>query len=165
MKKAFAITVVLSLFICFCSCQPEREIKSITIGENTYSSVYLCSFTNADINYEYTAINQTDLKPSSDGYVFITNKNNKTAEVWEQFVFCRQPDAASYSSADITILADVTEIIEQYPIQVESQGDSYVITYYTFSHKTNSEKERLTDSLSKHVVKTAKENVVMVYYE
>ena len=166
MKRLLFVVLFLCVIPLFSSCSSQKEIKSITIGENTYYSVYLCSFDNADINYEYTPLYKTHIDhPTSSGYVFVKDRSIERADVWQQFYFNKDPNASSITSEDVKIHADIVDFVENYAIRLEKKRDTYVITYYTFSYSTDTDLQRLKkQSLEKHTIEVTQDDVIISYY-
>ena len=150
------------------SCSEKREIKSIEINDEIFYPKYLCSFENADIDYDYIILNDIGIsKPTSSGYTLISDKTNKKVQVWNSFYFERENNLTFITENDNKTFADIIEIIEEYAIEIKEKKDTYIITYYTFSvsSATDIDKNRLIDSVEKHMIETVKENVIITYYE
>lgn len=174
MKRFLVLILVFILIISISACDTEREIKSVTIDDKTYYSLFLYSFTDAEIPEKYSEILDTPIEqPAKDGYAVTKDKNADTIDVFEQFVRTNSDlseitpnDVYSTSSfGTIAINAKVKELIESYPITIEHKSDTYVITYYTYEYSTDTDKDRLIEeSLKKTTIEVVKDNVVIEYY-
>lgn len=173
MKKVvcFFCIIFFSVFI-FSSCGPQKEIKSIVVDGVKYNSFYIYSFENANIIDDYKILYKSNVdKPTQDGYVRSVERLNKGDDlvVWEQFYFAYQDDdATSISSSDIIhCTAKVIKIEKEYTIELDEDGERYIITCYTASNnKSDTNLDRLeSDSIEKIVLDVPKQDVVIEYYE
>lgn len=175
MKRFLSIALILVMLFSFSSCDSEREIKSVKIGDKTYYSLFLYSFTDAEIPEEYSEISDTPIEePAESGYAITKDKDAEVIEVFEQFMrkntdLSESDSNNSYSVTSgyttVAIKANVKELIESFPITIEHKSDTYVITYYTYEYSTDTDKDRLIEkSLEKTTIEVVKDNVVIEYY-
>ena len=148
-------------------CSNNKEIKSVTINEKTYCSLYVYSFIDAEISSEYKVLFSTPVEqPSKEGFVVTKNKFADYVDVWNQFIFTKKEDSTltSVSSDDLTIKAKVNALEKEFPISIKENTDTYTVTYYTYAYSTDVKLDRLVDdAIKKHSIEVAKENILIEY--
>ena len=85
MKNFLNILCVLTIILCALSgCETKKEIKSVTINENTYYPLYIYSFKDAEITSEYEEAPLTPVEqPAEEGFVFTEQKGADYVNVYK----------------------------------------------------------------------------------
>lgn len=168
MKKLICLLCIIIIFagVALSGCSGNKEVESVTINDETYYSLYIYSFDNAQIsNISKTLYASDELitKLSKTGYTILKNKDMKDIKVYKEYIFSQEANM-SVTENDFGCEAEIVEMIKDYPIEIEMNKDTYTITYYTYSGvSTVSKVSKLTDGIEKHIVEVAKENVVIKY--
>lgn len=185
MKRTFSI-LCLAVFLLLSGCRgvpsdaPQKEIKSVEILGETYSTVYIYRVTDLKVlaktadtvfltNYA-TGVDEAvyDTSPlNDDGYIVSDRLLEKGDLVSDRhFRLQRKSDG---QKDDFYVSAAVMGLSEEYHVEKTDCGETYRITYYSceafaipctiFSAPTDARQ-----ALNKTVVETVKQNV-LIYYE
>ena len=141
----------------------KNDIKSIKVDETSYNTYYLYSFKDAIITDNYTFLVASN-PPTETGFIYSAEKlkPGDSIKVWNNILF--DPSDNYVSSSMVGTNAVVDKIIEVYPIKVNNEKETYIITYFDIkSTKTVSDKSDLNEP-TKNKIEVAKERVTIEYY-
>ena len=151
MKKIVVLTNLILIFtILFCSCSTDK-ISSVSVDDKVYRTIYLYSFKDAQIDKEYDSDINTNIKLTTNGFVYSTQKllPGEKITVWNwYFEYC---------------IATVDEVIEVYRIEIKSTSDTYKITYYSLPVKETVSEKRDIQALKMQKIEVVKERVIITY--
>ena len=166
-KVVLLVSIVLIIANLFCSCSAGNEIKSVVVDDVEYSTIYLYSFKNAQID-NYVKTLQTEVAPTESGFVYSSEKlsSGDAVKVWTGYYFTDKFSNSSGNFAvigsDFGTIAVVDKVIEIYRIEIKSTDSTYRITYFTYPIKTVSEEKDIGE-IEKHKIEVTKERVTIKY--
>ena len=168
MKKLQQICIVFMILSLLCSCSENRKIKSVKIDDITYETIYLYSFTNAQIDGFHPMLQNDKTLISTNGYVFLTEKYEKgdVVEVWENLFFDDNITTSTSVSYHRGTTAVIDELLESYQIEIENKQNTFIITcYLQNSRNTYSIYEYEDIEKPQKVTMEVVKERVMIYYE